>query len=101
MIERKAMIGKSYKIPITRQCQILELNRSSYYYRAREVSESNLVLMRRIDKLHIKRPFFGSRRLHDWLEDLGLLVNRKRIQRLMRLRGIAALYPKKKTSLSW
>ncbi len=54
--------------------------------------------MRQIDEFHIKRPFYGSRRIRDWCEDQGLLVNRKRIQRLMRLMGIQALYPKKKTS---
>ena len=98
MTERKAIVDKSHKIPITRQCQILELNRSSFYYRARQVSESELELMRLLDQLHIKRPFYGSRRLRDWLEEQSLLVNRKRIQRLMRLMGIQALYPKKKTS---
>ena len=98
MTERKAMVDKSHKLPINRQCQILELNRSSYYYRAREVSESDLELMLRIDKFHIERPFYGSRRIHDCFEDAGLLINRKHIQRLMRLMGIEALYPKKKTS---
>ena len=98
MTECKAMVGKSHKVPITRQCQILELNRSSFYYRAKEVSESDLRLMRQIDGIYTKRPFYGSRRIRDWFEDQGIVVNRKRIQRLMRLTGIQALYPKKKTS---
>ena len=98
MTERKAIVDKSLKIPINRQCQILELNRSSFYYRAREVSESDLERMRQIDEFHTKRPFYGSRRIRDWFEDQGISVNRKRIQRLMRLMGIQALYPKKKTS---
>ena len=98
MTERKAIVDKLHKIPITRQCQILELNRSSFYYRAKEVSESDLRLMRQIDEFHTDRPFYGSRRIRDWFEDQGLVVNRKRIQRLMRLMGIQALFPKKKTS---
>ena len=98
MTERKAIVDKSHKIPINRQCQILELNRSSFYYRGREVSESDLQRMRQIDEIHTKRPFYGSRRIRDWFEDQGISVNRKRIQRLMRLMGIQALYPKKKTS---
>ena len=98
MTERKAIVDKSHKIPINRQCQILELNRSSFYYRGREVSESDLQRMRQIDEFHTKRPFYGSRRIRDWFEDQGISVNRKRIQRLMRLMGIQALYPKKKTS---
>lgn len=98
MTERKAIVDKSYKIPINRQCQILELNRSSFYYRARAVSEPDLECMRQIDEIYTKRPFYGSRRIRDWFEDQGISVNRKRIQRLMRLMGIQALYPKKKTS---
>lgn len=98
MTERKAMVDKSHKIPINRQCQILKLNRSSFYYRGREVSDSELALMRQIDEIHTKRPYYGSRRIRDWFEDQGISVNRKRIQRLMRLMGIQALYPKKKTS---
>ncbi len=98
MTERKAMVDKSHKLPINRQCQLLELSRSSFYYRGREVSESELQQMRQIDEIHTQRPFYGSRRIRDWFEDQGISVNRKRIQRLMRLMGIQALYPKKKTS---
>jgi len=98
MTERKAMVDKSHKLAINRQCQLLELSRSSFYYRGREVSESELQQMRQIDEIHTQRPFYGSRRIRDWFEDQGISVNRKRIQRLMRLMGIQALYPKKKTS---
>ena len=54
--------------------------------------------MRRIDEMHLKRPFYGSRRIRDWLQDEGFAVNRKRVQRLMRQMGITALYPKANTS---
>ena len=54
--------------------------------------------MRRIDEMHLKRPFYGSRRIRDWLQDEGFAVNRKRVQRLMRHMGICALYPKASTS---
>lgn len=92
------MIDKSHHVPISRQCQILELNRSSVYYRRRDVSDAELELMRQIDEIHTRRPFYGSRRIGDALKDQGKSVNRKRIQRLMRLMGIVALYPRKKTS---
>ena len=98
MSERKAMVDKAHSVSINRQCPLLELNRSSYYYRPRKVSEAVLDLMRQIDEIHLEYPFLGSRRIRDWLEDERLIVNRKRIQRLMRLMGIEALYPKKKTS---
>ena len=54
--------------------------------------------MRRIDEMHIKRPFYNSRRIRDWLQDEAFPVNRKRVQRLMRQMGIAAFYPKANTS---
>ena len=58
----------------------------------------DLKLMRRIDEMHLKRPFYGSRRIRDWLQDEGHDINRKRVQRLMRQMGIRALYPKPRTS---
>lgn len=99
MSERKAMINKSHKLAVTSQCRLLALNRSTVYYEAQGLSTEDSVLMRQMDEIHLKYPFYGSRRIRDKLEDLGMLVNRKRIQRLLRLMGIEALYPKKKTSL--
>jgi len=77
---------------------LLNLNRSSVYYQPKEISDEDLRLMRRIDEMHLKRPFYGSRRIRDWLQDEGFGVNRKRVQRLMRQMGITALYPKANTS---
>ena len=98
MTERKAMVDNSHKVPVTTQCHLLELNRSTVYYQVQDVSEADLEVMRQIDQVHLKYPFYGSRRIRDWFEDQGMKVNRKRIQRLMRLMGIEALYPKKRTS---
>lgn len=98
MTERKAMIDKSHKVPLSTQCHLLELNRSTVYYQGQAVSEQDLELMRQIDQIHLKYPFYGSRRIRDRFEDHGIKVNRKRIRRLMRLMGIEALYPKKRTS---
>lgn len=92
------MIDRTHSLPVTRQCQLLDLNRSSVYYQPTGVSEEDLRLMRRIDEMHLKRPFYGSRRIRDWLQDEGYQVNRKRVQRLMRQMGISALYPKANTS---
>lgn len=92
------MIDPSNRLPVTRQCELLELNRSAFYYRASPVSSGDLELMRRIDEMHLERPFYGSRRIRDWLQDEGHDVNRKRVQRLMRLTGIMAVYPKPRTS---
>ena len=71
------------------QCELLGVPRSTYYHRPRPESAENLRLLRRLDELYMDCPFFGSRRMAVMLE-----VNRKRIQRLMRILGIEALYPK-------
>ena len=92
------MIEREDALPVTRQCQLLSLNRSTVYYQPKGTPEEDLRLMRRIDEMHLKRPFYGSRRIRDWLWEEGWDINRKRVQRLMRQMGIAALYPKKATN---
>ena len=92
------MIDGDERIPVVRQCQVLSLNRSTAYYRPQGVSDEDLELMRLIDEAHLEFPFYGSRRIRDELDDRGHHVNRKRIQRLMRLMGLEALYPKPKTT---
>lgn len=91
------MIDKDNRLPVTRQCELLNLNRSTVYYQGSGVSDEDLALMRRIDEMHLQRPFYGSRRLRDWLQDEGYDVGRKRVRRLMRLMGIRALYPRPHT----
>lgn len=88
------MIEHQAPLPVTRQCQLLSLSRSTVYYQPKSVSAEDLRLMRRIDEMHLKRPFYGSRRIRDWLWEAGHEINRKRVQRLMRQMGITALYPK-------
>ena len=73
------MIDRTHALPVTRQCQLLNLNRSSVYYQPMGVSDEDLRLMRLIDEIHLKRPFYGSRRIRDGLQDLGHPVNRKKI----------------------
>jgi putative transposase len=99
--ERLARVERAApSLPVTRQCELLALPRSSVYYEhGPAVSDEDLALMRRLDELHLKYPFMGSRRLRDELKKLGVIVNRKRVQRLMRRMGLEALYPRKRTSL--
>jgi len=82
------------EVPISEQCSILDISRSSYYYQSTGESELNLELMDRIDKLHMDFPAWGSRKIRDRLRIDGYKVNRKRIRRLMALMGIAAIYQK-------
>jgi putative transposase len=88
------MIDATDALPITRQCQILELSRSSVYYRPAAPSDETLRLMRRIDELHLEFPFYGSRKLLVLLRREGFQVGRRRVQSLMREMGIEALYRK-------
>ena len=83
---------------VRRQCQLLGLCRSSLYYQGVTESVENLRLMRRIDQEYTAHPFLGSRRLTKWLNEQGEAVNRKRVQRLMRLMGLEAVYPKPRLS---
>jgi putative transposase len=76
------------------------LHRSTCYYEAVPESAANLALMRRIDEQYLRTPFFGSRRMTVWLQRHGEKVNRKRVQRLMRLMGLEAIYPRRRTSVA-
>jgi putative transposase len=97
--ERKEKIDRQHALPIIRQCTALDICRSSAYRSPGGINDAELELMRKIDVLHLRHPFKGSRRLRDDLwDDYGLQVNRKRVQRLMRAMGIRALYPGAKTT---
>ena len=93
------MIHGDHPLTVTRRCALLAVARSTAYYQPRGVSATDLALMRQLDEIHLERPFYGSRRLRDELETRGELVNRKRVQRLMRQMGLRALYPRPRTSL--
>ena len=86
------------QLSIRRQCELLGLNRSTWHYQPAETSEDNLCLMRLIDEQYLRTPFYGSRRMAVWLQTEGWPVNRKRVQRLMRLMGIEAIYPRPRTT---
>jgi putative transposase len=87
------------ELSIRRQCELLGLNRSSYYYELAVESPENLHLMRLIDEQYLQTPFFGSRQMATWLgRRLHAPVNRKRTQRLMRIMRIEALYPRQRTT---
>jgi putative transposase len=83
---------------VRRQCELLGLNRSTWYYEPVAESVENLALMRRIDEQYLRTPFYGSRRMAVWLRADGTAVNRKRVQRLMRLMRLEAIYPKPRTT---
>ena len=85
-------------LSLSRQCHLIGLARSSLYYEPAEETGDNLRYMRLIDEQYLRTPFWGSRNMAWWLNDQGHHVNRKRVQRLMRLMALEAIYPKPKTS---
>ena len=92
------MIDATHKLPVKRQAELLDLSRSNVYYLPRPVSDADLVLMRRIDELHLNFPFAGARMLRDMLKLEGVEVGRKHVRTLMERMGIAAIYRKRNTS---
>lgn len=93
------MIDQGSELSVSRQCEILELNRTGVYYTPRPVSEEDLILMRRIDELHLKHPFYGARRLAKQLLRDGFEVGRVHVATLMRRMGIEAIYRRPRTSI--
>ena len=85
-------------LSISKQCRLLSINRSSFYYRPKPVKAEDLELMRLIDEQYLKTPTWGSRSMRNHLRRLGYKINRKHVQRLMRLMGLEAIYPRPKTS---
>ena len=92
------MISRQDELPLTCQSKILQLSRSSLYYRAVGVSERDLEMMRIIDEVHLKYPFYGSRNIRDELQDRGYKVGRGHVSTLMKRMRIEALYRKPRLS---
>jgi putative transposase len=86
------------KMSVANQCRVLNVSRSGYYYKSKPMSAEDLKLMRLIDEHYLNHPSAGSRSLRNHLQRLGYRINRKKVQRLMRLMGIEAVYPRPKTS---
>jgi len=86
------------ELSIVRQCELVGMSRSSWYYQPRGESEENLELMRRIDELHLDCPWYGSRQMARALRRMGYQVGRKRARRLMRLMGLRSVAPTPNTS---
>ncbi len=97
--ERRALVERpDPALPISQQCRLLAVSRSSVYRRPAEVGEQDRSIMALIDRHYLARPYYGSRRMAAWLATQGHLVNRKRVQRLMRVMGLVAIYQRPNTS---
>jgi len=92
------MIDREHELPITKQAEALNISRGSVYYLPRPVSEADLEIMRRLDRLHLEYPFAGSRMLRGLLALQGCKVGRRHVKTLMRRMGIEALYRRPRTT---
>ena len=98
--ERRAMIDRGHhELSVVRQCELLDISRSSAYYSPVQADEYELELMGLVDKQYLLTPFYGSRKMAVWLRGQGHQVNRKRVQRLMRRMGIEAIYRRPRTTM--
>src|SRR5438874_6706308 len=97
--ERRALVEReNLVLPVSQQCRLLAVSRSSIYRQPPAVSEEEHTIMVLIDRQYLARPYYGSRRMTAWLATQGHLVNRKRVQRLMRLMALVAIYQRPSTS---
>jgi putative transposase len=95
---RQELVTACEQLSIRRQCELVGISRSGFYYEPIPESQENLVLMRRLDELHLDYPAYGSRRLTALLQRAGQEVNRKRVSRLLGMMGIEVAYPKRSLS---
>ena len=98
--KRDSVEADNKQIPVTRQCELLGIARSTYYYKPKPMSELNLRLMRLIDEQYTRTPMYGVPRMTAWLNRQGYGVNHKRVERLMRLMGLQAVYPKRRLTVA-
>ena len=97
--ERRALVERTDPaLPVSQQCRLLAVSRSSVYRQPTEVGEEDRTIMALIDRQYLARPYYGSRRVAAWLATQGHVVNRKRVRRLMRLMGLVAIYQRPNTS---
>ncbi len=92
------MIDRAHSLPVTRQAELLKLSRSAVYYELHPVSPADLVIMRRLDALHLDYPFAGSRMLRDLLRGEGIAIGREHVRTLMKRMRIEAIYRRPNTS---
>ena len=92
--EKRQLIETDSKVSISRQCELVKLNRSTRYYSPEVEHQENLELMRLIDEEYTRRPYYGKRKMTEYLKRLGKQVNVKRVRRLMQLMNIEAIYQK-------
>ena len=96
---RRAVVDRRHpSLSIVRQCRLLDISRSGLYYQPVGIYEEDLTIMKLIDRQYLVTPFYGARKIAAFLKSQGQRVNRKRVQRLMRVMGLKAIYRRPRTS---
>ena len=96
---RREIVDRQHPaLSTVRQCALLDISRSSLYYRRKGTSPEDLAVMEAIDQQYLATPFYGSRRMRVWLQKQGRRASRKNVQHLMRTMGLAAIYRRPRTS---
>lgn len=98
MSERIELIDSKHVLSVRKQCEVLSVHRSGLYYKPQNEKKENLEIMRKMDEHYLKHPTAGVIRMQDLLLSLGMVVNHKRVRRLLRLMGMMAIYPKRNLS---
>ena len=97
--QRRAVVDRRHpSLSVVRQCKLLDISRSSLYYKSIGVSHDDLTLMKLIDRQYLATPFYGARKIAAWLKSQGQRVNWKRVRRLMCVMGLKAIYRRPRTS---
>ena len=91
---KKQMITYDLNLSIVKQCELIELNRAAYYYRPKELDETDYQIMRKIDEIFTEHPYYGTRRMARVLKPEGFNIGRKKVRKYYQLMGIEAVYPK-------
>ena len=97
--EREKMIDKTLEISVFKQCYLLNISRSSFYYVAKEESEENIEIMALMDRQYLETPFYGYRKMLVWVISKGYNINAKRIKRLMKIMNWKTIYQEPKTTI--
>lgn len=93
--DKRSLIDKRHKVlSVSRQCELLELNRSSYYFKPKGLDAEDYAIMRKMDEIFTEHPYYGTRRMLYVLRSEGYVIGRKRVRRYYEILGIEAIYPK-------
>jgi len=97
--QKKAMVDESDQVSISKQCDLLDINRSTYYYKSQQINDNDLEIMNQMDKLHLEDPTRGTRRMSDELQKLNYKIGRQHTRKLMQIMRMKTVYCRPRTTV--